>query len=83
LRFGSATRLYYFSLPFFHELDPRATRTPLKVHAVFRPEQDHWVRLGSDELDRPGVSPSPPGRKVFSIEKGATSGARAISRPHK
>ncbi len=83
LRFGAATRLYYFSLPFFHELDPRATRTPIKVHAVFRAEQDHWIRLSSDELNRPGVSPSMPARKVFSIEEGATSGARAISRPHK
>ncbi len=50
LRFGTATRLYYFSLPFFHALDPRATRTPIKVHAIFRPEQDHWLRMSSDEL---------------------------------
>jgi hypothetical protein len=50
LRFGAATRLYYFSLPFFHELDPRATRTPIKVHAIFRPEQNKWLRISSDEL---------------------------------
>ena len=50
LRFGAATRLHYFSLPFFHELDPRSTRTPLKVHAIFRPDQDGWVRINSDEL---------------------------------
>lgn len=50
LRFGTATRLYYFSLPFFHEIDPRTTRTPIKVHAVYRPEQEHWVRISSDEL---------------------------------
>ena len=50
LRFGAATRLYYFSLPFFHALDPRATRTPVKVHAIFRPEMDRWVRISGDEL---------------------------------
>ncbi|RLB67757.1 MAG: hypothetical protein DRH08_02805 [Deltaproteobacteria bacterium] len=50
LRFGAGTRLYYFSLPFFHKLDPRATRTPLKVHAVFRSEQEHWTRVSTNEL---------------------------------
>ncbi len=50
LRFGTATRLHYFSLPFFHELDPRSTRTPLKVHAVFRADQGGWERINSDEL---------------------------------
>lgn len=49
LRFGAATRLYYFNLPFFHELDPRGPRTPIKVHAVFQPDRDGWVRLNSDE----------------------------------
>jgi hypothetical protein len=32
LRFGTGTRLFYFNLPLFHELDPRTTRFPLKVH---------------------------------------------------
>ena len=41
-----------FSLPFFHDLDPRATRTPIKVHAIFRPEQERWLRMSSDELTR-------------------------------
>ena len=50
LRFGTTTRLHYFSLPFFHELDPRSTRTPLKVHAVFRPDQEGWYRINRDEL---------------------------------
>jgi len=49
LRFGTTTRLHYFSLPFFHELDPRSTRTPLKVHAVFRPDKDGWRRINGDE----------------------------------
>lgn len=50
LRFGAETRLYYFNLPFFHELDPRATRTPIKVHAVFQADHDGWLRLNSEEL---------------------------------
>jgi hypothetical protein len=50
LRFGKATRLYYFSLPFFHELDPRTTRTPIKVHALFRPEEDGWKKIDSTEF---------------------------------
>lgn len=50
LRFGAETRLYYFSLPMFHELDPRATRTPVKVHAIFRPEHGQWIRINGDEL---------------------------------
>jgi len=62
LRFGTATRLYYFSLPFFHEIDPRTTRTPIKVHAVFRPEHGRWVRISSDDLTSGSNSP----RKQFS-----------------
>jgi hypothetical protein len=45
LRFGMETRLYYFNLPLFHELDPRTTRYPLKIHAIYRPEDSGWVRL--------------------------------------
>jgi len=37
LRFGTATRLYYFNLPLHHELDPRSSRMPLKVHGIFCP----------------------------------------------
>lgn len=48
LRFGTATRLYYFNLPLFHELDPRTTRYPLKIHAIYRPVDGGWARL--DEL---------------------------------
>jgi hypothetical protein len=87
LRFGAATRLYYFSLPFFHELDPRATRTPIKVHAIFRPEQEHWVRLSSEELTSepktPGTAPSKSSRKIFPIEEAAASEKRALSRSHR
>lgn len=45
LRFNGETRLYYYSLPFFHDLDPRTTRTPLKVHAIFCPDQEGWTRI--------------------------------------
>lgn len=34
LRFSRATRLCYFNLPLHHEIDPRSSRVPLKVHAV-------------------------------------------------
>ena len=87
LRFGAATRLFYFSLPYFHELDPRTTRTPIKVHAIFRPEQAHWVRLSSDELTAnswpPETSPPEPSRKVFAIEASGSADKRAISRSQK
>ena len=58
LRFGTATRLYYFSLPFFHALDPRATRTPIKVHAIFRPAHDSWLRINGEELTRHSKAPA-------------------------
>jgi hypothetical protein len=51
LRFGADTRLYYFNLPLFHELDPRTTRVPLKIHSIFRPSRENgWVRMGGEEL---------------------------------
>jgi len=59
LRFNAATQLHYFSLPFFHELDPRSTRTPLKVHAIFRPEKEKWIRINSDELANNSPTPQP------------------------
>jgi hypothetical protein len=46
LRFGTATRLYYFNLPLHQELDPRSSHQPLKVHAVLRPEGGSWVPVG-------------------------------------
>lgn len=49
LRFGSETRLYLFNLPVFHELDPRTTRAPLKIHSIFRPDPGAgWVRLNGE-----------------------------------
>jgi len=52
LRFGTHARLYYFNLPLYHELDPRTTRMPLKIHSIYRPEGEGWVRMTSDELVR-------------------------------
>ncbi len=46
LRFGTDTRLYLFNLPVYHELDPRTTRAPLKIHSIFRPEGNSgWIRI--------------------------------------
>lgn len=56
LRFGTATRLYYVNLPFDHEIDPRSSRFPLKVHAVFRPDgAGGWTaaRRGAHEEPEP------------------------------
>jgi hypothetical protein len=50
LRFGTGTRLYYFNLPLHHELDPRSTRLPLKVHSILRPADRGWARLSGDRL---------------------------------
>jgi hypothetical protein len=51
LRFGTATRLYYFNLPLHHELDPRSSRIPLKVHAIMRPSLDGgWRKISGDEI---------------------------------
>jgi len=60
LRFGIETRLYYFNLPLHHELDPRTSHQPLKVHAVLRSEGGRWVSVGggpfmADLWARPGV----------------------------
>jgi hypothetical protein len=44
LRFGTGTRLYYVNLPLDHEVDPRASRIPMKVHAVLqRTPEGRWV----------------------------------------
>jgi hypothetical protein len=51
LRFGTATRLYYFNLPMFHELDPRTTRAPLKLHGIFAPSVGGWQHI-EDEKTR-------------------------------
>lgn len=51
LRFGRATRLFYFNLPLHHERDPRSTRMPLKVHGILRPTPEGgWARLTGEEI---------------------------------
>ena len=45
LRFGAETRLFYFNLPLHHELDPRTSRVPLKVHSVMRWDGEGWEKL--------------------------------------
>jgi hypothetical protein len=51
LLFGTETRLYYFNLPLFHELDPRTTRFPLKIHGIFKPDgSGGWTPV--EEEDR-------------------------------
>src|SRR5512138_2959795 len=51
LRFGTGTRLYYFNLPLHHELDPRTSRIPLKVHSILRPgEGGRWEKLSGERL---------------------------------
>jgi len=50
LRFGTGTRLYYFNLPLHHELDPRSSRLPLKVHAILRREGERWVKVTGESI---------------------------------
>ncbi|RNC71795.1 MAG: hypothetical protein ED859_03580 [Desulfuromonadales bacterium] len=51
LRFGTGTRLYYFNLPLHHELDPRTSRVPLKVHSIMRRSREGgWVKVSGDEI---------------------------------
>ncbi len=50
LRFGKGTRLLYFNLPPQHEIDPRTTRLPLKVHAVMAVDESGvWRKIAIDE----------------------------------
>jgi hypothetical protein len=51
LRFGRGTRLIYFNLPLHHEIDPRSTRVPLKVHSIFRPDgSGGWAKIDGDAM---------------------------------
>jgi len=50
LRFGAGTRLYYFNLPLHHEVDPRSSRLPMKVHDVMRLEGGAWSRVTGERL---------------------------------
>jgi hypothetical protein len=46
LRFGAGTRLCYFNLPLHHDIDPRTSRVPLKVHSIMRwTEDSRWEKL--------------------------------------
>lgn len=57
LRFGTGTRLFYFNLPLHHELDPRTSRVPLKVHSVLHwSDEKGWARL-VDEKGAVGILP--------------------------
>lgn len=52
LRFGRETRLYYFNLPLQHELDPRTSRVPLKVHGILRwTDEGRWEKAPGDEME--------------------------------
>jgi len=59
LRFGTQTRLFFFNLPLFHELDPRTTRMPLKIHSIYRPDgRGGWDRMAGEELTQAPPDPS-------------------------
>jgi len=50
LRFGKGTRLLYFNLPPQHEIDPRTSRVPLKVHAIMAVDESGlWHKINLDE----------------------------------
>jgi hypothetical protein len=49
--FGADTRLYFFNIPLHHELDPRTSRVPLKVHSIMRWTEDgSWEKLQGEEM---------------------------------
>ncbi len=61
LRFGTATRLYYFNLPLHHELDPRSERLPLKVHRIMRRAREGgWSRIDADHVGEELAEPRRP-----------------------
>jgi hypothetical protein len=60
LRFGAGTRLFYFNLPFHHEVDPRSERIPLKVHAVLRRGEGGWVKVEGERIDASLALPGGP-----------------------
>ncbi|MHB8123918.1 MAG: hypothetical protein ACYDG4_17525 [Desulfuromonadaceae bacterium] len=50
LRFGRGTRLLYFNLPPQHEIDPRTSRVPLKVHSIMTVDEGGvWRKINVDE----------------------------------
>jgi len=51
LRFAGGTRLLYFNLPRQHEIDPRTSRVPLKVHAIMSLDgAGAWRKVTAEEL---------------------------------
>jgi hypothetical protein len=63
LRFGTGTRLYYFNLPLHHELDPRSSRMPLKVHRIMQPTPSgSWELVPRDRMPRELVLPRDAGK---------------------
>jgi hypothetical protein len=51
VRFSTGTRLYHFNLPLHHEIDPRSSRIPLKVHAIMRRgRRGAWERLSGERI---------------------------------
>lgn len=52
LRFGRSTRLFYFNLPLHHEIDPRSSRVPLKVHSIMKPDASGgWEKVVTVPFD--------------------------------
>lgn len=61
VRFGDETRLFYFNLPLHHELDPRSTRLPLKIHRIMRPSADGaWEQVPGAGEHQDLVAGGPP-----------------------
>lgn len=53
LRFGAETRLFFFNIPPHHELDPRTSRMPLKLHSIMRwTDNGQWEKMPGEELTR-------------------------------
>lgn len=52
LRFGRGKRLFYINLPQQHEIDPRSTRVPLKIHTIMeKDDSGRWCKITFDEED--------------------------------
>lgn len=50
LKFSAETRLFYFNLPLHHELDPRTSRVPLKIHTVMEwKDNNTWAKVPTDQ----------------------------------
>ncbi len=73
LRFGTQTRLYYFNIPLFHELDPRTTRFPLKVHGIYHPDGHRgWVRLADEKFEPTGAKLDATAPGIAAADRGET-----------